>query len=84
MIFYTKIGILGEYLYVSDSYFINTLFRGKSYFIGRKIILYLEIEQWQHCMHICYSHHTVEPFLRGQPLWRNNFLKQSFCCEIIA
>ena len=29
-------------------YFIYTLFRGKSYFIWRKIILYLEIYHWQH------------------------------------
>ena len=42
-----KIGVWGEF--ICKSYFIHTLFRGKSYFIWRKITLYWEIKQWQHC-----------------------------------
>ena len=48
LIFHAKNGIWGKYLYVLKSYFIYTFFRRKSYFIWRKIILYLEIKQWQH------------------------------------
>ena len=35
VIFHTKIGVLGKYSYAS-----HTLFRGKSYFIWRKFILF--------------------------------------------
>ena len=45
MIFQEKNGILG--VFICKSYFIYTLFKVKSYFIWRNIILYLEIWQWQ-------------------------------------
>ena len=48
MIFHTQKLGFGE-VFIWKPYFIYTLFRWKSYFIWRKIILYLEIYQWQHC-----------------------------------
>ena len=38
-----------DHIFQCKSYFIYTIFSGKSYFIFIKIILYFQIYQWHHC-----------------------------------